>query len=214
MDKSQIQKALEELKSQAKKRNFSQSYDLIINLQNFDPKSAPLDFFVAFPYPKLKKPKIAAFVAQELQEQAQKFCDLVIKESEFSKYAEPQTLKKIARQYDYFLAQANLMPQVAQFFGKVLGSKGKMPNPKLGCVVPPNANLELLTKKLNSNVRLSAKKATNLQCLVGAQSQPEEQVIENILAVYHQALKQLPQEKNNIKNIQIKLTMSKPIKLE
>jgi ribosomal protein L1 len=105
------------------------------------------------------------------------------------------------------------MPKVAQVFGKVLGPKGKMPNPKQGCVVPPNASLEPLIKKLQSTVRLSAKKGTNLQCLVGKEDQPDGEVVENILTVYNSTIKKLPQEKHNIKNIQLKLTMSKPIKI-
>ena len=105
------------------------------------------------------------------------------------------------------------MPKVAQIFGSVLGPKGKMPNPKLGCVVPPNANLEILIKKLQSTVRLSAKKGINLQCLVGKEDQPDEQVIANILAVYSSALRELPQESQNIKNVQLKLTMGKPVKI-
>ena len=67
MDKHAIQKAIEQLKQQ-KKRNFSQSFDLIINLKHFDPKANTLDLFITLPYPKSKKPKIACFVAQELRE--------------------------------------------------------------------------------------------------------------------------------------------------
>jgi large subunit ribosomal protein L1 len=211
LTKEQIQKVIEQLKKE-KKRNFSQSYDLIINLRGVNTKTNPLNFFINLPHPKPKKSKIAAFVAQELTEQADKFCDLIIKETDFPKY-DTKALKKLVGEYDYFIAQANLMPKVAQVFGKVLGPKNKMPNPKLGCVVPPNANLEPLTKKLQSLVKLSAKKATNLQCLVGKEKQVEEQIVDNILEIYNSTLKQLPQEKHNIKNVQLKLTMSKPVKI-
>lgn len=212
MDKEQIQKALEQLKKE-KKRKFSQSYDLIINLKSIDPKTNPLDFVVNLPFPATKKLKVGAFVDRELAEQAGKFCDLVIKETDFSKYNEKKELKRLAKTYNYFVAQANLMPKVAQVFGKALGTKGKMPNPKLGCVIPPNANMELLIKRLNSMVKLSAKKATNLQGLVGKEDQPDNQVIENILMVYQTVLKQLPQERHNIKNVKLKLTMSKAVKI-
>lgn len=211
MKKEEIQKAIEELKK-GKKRNFSQSYDLIINLKGINIKSDPVDFFTNIPNPGSRKSKIAAFVALELVEQAKKHCDLVITEADFPKY-DAKALKKLAREYDYFIAQANLMPKVAQVFGRALGPKGKMPNPKQGCVVPPNANLGPLTERLHSAVRLSAKKGTNLQCLVGKDNQSDEQIIENVITVYNSALKQLPQEKNNIKNVQLKLTMSKPVKL-
>lgn len=212
MDKEKVKKALEEIRKQPKKK-FSQSYDLIINLKNIVIKTNPVDLFVTLPHPKGKKVKIAAFVDQELAEPAGKCCDLAIKESQFADYQDKGKLKKLAEEYHYFLAQASLMPKVAASFGKALGLKGKMPNPKLGCVVPPNANLDILTKKLSRTVRLQAKKGTNLQCMVGKEDQPEEQVIDNVLAVCQAVVKQLPNEMQNVKNISLKLTMGKPVKV-
>ena len=212
MDQEQIKNAITELKKQPKKK-FSQSYDLIINLKDIVVKDAPVDFFVTLHYPKGRPVKTAAFVDPQLAEASSKHCNLTIKETEFIQYTEKKQLKKLAESYDYFIAQANLMPKVAQVFGKALGIKGKMPNPKLGCVVPPNANLEVLNDKLQKTVRLQAKKGTNLQCLVGKESQPENEIIDNILTVYQAAIKHLPNEEQNVKNVSLKLTMSKPVKI-
>ncbi|MEK6950919.1 MAG: 50S ribosomal protein L1 [Nanoarchaeota archaeon] len=212
MDKNDVKTGLDELKQQPK-RNFSQSYDLVINLKNLDIKTNPLDFFVTLPHPRGKNIKIAAFVDQELAESAGKFCDLAIREQEFSQYSPKKIAKKLAEQYDYFVAQASLMPKIAANFGRTLGSRGKMPNPKLGCVVPPTANLEPLTKKLKNTLRLQAKKGLNLQCLIGKENQPEEEIIANILAVHTAVVKQLPNEVQNVKNVALKLTMGKPVKL-
>ena len=209
MNKEDVKKAIEQLKKQPK-RNFSQSYDLIINLKNIVIKTTPVDFFVTLHHSKGKTVKVAAFVDNKMEEEAKKYCDLAINETEFVKYKD-KTLKKLAEDYDYFIAQANLMPKVAAAFGRVLGVKGKMPNPKLGCVVPPSANLEPLVKKLNATARLTAKKGSNLQCMVGKEDQPEEQIIDNILMIYQSTLKKLPNEAQNIKNIHLKLTMGKPI---
>lgn len=214
MDKEQVQNALDELKK-LPKRKFSQSYDLIINLKNIDLKVNPVDLFVALPNPRGMKLKIAAMVDQELAEQANKFCDLTIRENEFAKYsADKKLAKRLASEYDYFIAQANLMPKIAAVFGRFLGTKGKMPNPKAGCVVPANANIELLVKKLNQTIHLTAKKALNLQCLVGKEGQKDEDIVNNILAAYQNVAKHMPQDENqNIKNICLKLTMSKPVKI-
>ena len=138
---------------------------------------------VTLPSPKGRKIKVAAFVDQELSAQAAKFCDLSIKEPDFTKYANKKTAKKLAEDYDYFIAQANLMPKIAANFGRILGTRGKMPNPKLGCVVPPSTNLEPLIKKLNHTVRLQAKKGLNLQCVIGKQDQRDEEIIDNILTI-------------------------------
>ena len=213
MDNEQIQKALQELKKQSK-RKFNQSYDLIINLKDHDVKQNPVDFFVDLHYSKGNKVKIAAFVDQLLAEQANKFCDLVIRDTEFVRYKEDKkAIRKLAQEYDYFIAQANIMPKLAAIFGKALGARGKMPNPKLGCVVPPSANLEPLMKKLVTTVRLNAKKGTNLQCQVGKEDLPEEQIIDNILTIYQAVVKHLPNETHNIKNVLLKTTMGKPVRI-
>lgn len=212
MEKEKILTAIEQLRQQPK-RKFTQSYDIIINLKNVVVKQTPLDLFITIPHFKGKKAKIAAFVDQQLAEQAQKHCDLVIKDTEFSKYADKKTAKKLAEGYDYFIAQVNIMPKVATAFGKFLGARGKMPNPKIGCVVPPNANLELLSKKLQQTIHLEAKKATNLQCIVGKEDQSAEEVAENILTIYNTVLKQVPNEEQNIKDVLLKLTMGKPVKV-
>jgi large subunit ribosomal protein L1 len=212
MNKEQIKKALEEVKKQPK-RKFTQTYDLIINLKNLVIKSNPVDFFATLHYPKGKPIKVAAFVDQQLSEQAEKNCDLVIKEDDYPRYKDPKVMKKLAEEYDYFIAQANMMPKVAASFGKVLGIRGKMPNPKLGCVVPPNASLEPLVKKLNSTVRLLTRKSMNLQCIVGKEDQTDEEIVDNILTVYQTAIKNLPNENQNVKNLALKLTMGKPVKV-
>ena len=105
MDKNSIQKVLDEIKLQPK-RKFIQSYDFIINLANIQTKQNPLDFYVTMHFPKGNKVKVAAFVDQELAEQSKKFCDLTIREVDFQTYSDKKSVKKLANEYDYFIAQA------------------------------------------------------------------------------------------------------------
>ena len=122
MDKEQVLKALTELRAETKKRNFSQSVDLIINLKNINTKSSPVNFFAVLPKPKGKAVKVAAFLGQELTEQGKEVCDLVITEAEFAEYkADPKKIKKMAESYDFFIAQATIMGKMAGTFGKILG---------------------------------------------------------------------------------------------
>lgn len=212
MRKEDIQKALEELEKSSK-RNFAQSYDLIINLKNLIIKQNPLNFFATLHYPIGRSLKIACFVDNQLENEANKFADLTIKESDFAKYKDKKAIKKLAIDYDYFIAQANLMPKVAATFGKVLGARGKMPNPKLGCVIPPNVNLEPLIKQLNSTVHFKARKSTNLQCMIGKEGKPVEEIIDNILTAYNSVIKNLPNHEQNIKNVLLKKSMGAPVKI-
>ena len=215
MDKEQIQSAISKAKDTSKKRNFRQSYDLIINLQGLDPKKQEhqIDSFVTLSHSRGKKIKVCALIGAELEEQAKEVCDFVILSDSFEKYKDKKELKKIANSYDFFIAQANIMPKVATVFGRVFGPRGKMPNPKSGCIVPPNANLKPLYEKLQRTVRASAKTAPLVQCPVGTEDMNPNDIAENALTVYNSLLQVLPNEKHNIKDIYIKLTMGKPIKV-
>ena len=105
------------------------------------------------------------------------------------------------------------MPKVASAFGRVFGPRGKMPNPKSGAVVPPNANLKPLYEKFQRIVRASTKSAPLIQCPIGTEDMNANDIVENALTVYTSLLQVLPNEKHNIKDIYIKLTMGKPVKV-
>ncbi len=215
MDKKKIQEILNKAK-EGPKRNFKQSIDLIINLKGLNLKKPTdqVEFFTQLHFPAGKKKKICAIVGPELKAQSEKVCDKTITIDELPKYADKKVLNKLASEYDYFIAQANFMAKVAAGLGRVLGPKGKMPNPKAGCVVPPNANLQVLYDKLQKTVKVSIKTSFSFKCIVGKEDMPEEQVAENIWAIHDAIVHHLPREKENIKSVLIKLTMGKPVKIE
>lgn len=216
MDKNSISKTLEQLRKDEVKRKFSQSVDLIINLKDLDLKKPEnqVDLFVSLPHFRGKKIKTCAIVGGELLANAKENCDLIISNDQFPKYAgNKKEIKKLAEGYDFFIAQANIMPDIAKIFGSVLGPRKKMPNPKAGCVVPPTANLKLLVEKLQKTIRLQAKTEYSMKCSVGVETMTDEQLSDNLMLVYNSILGALPSEKDNIKNMMLKLTMGKPIKL-
>jgi len=216
MDKTQFKKALDELKKNAEKRKFKQSIDLVINLKDLDVKKTDnhFDLFIALPHATGKKVKVCALTGAELTAQAKNECDFTINNEEFKNYqGNKKAIKKLADSYDFFVAQANVMPEVAKTFGGVLGPKRKMPNPKAGCVAPPNANLNLLMEKLQKTVRVSLKSELSIKVKIGNQEFTDDQLSENAILVYNSIVQRLPSEKNNIKNILLKYTMSKPVKV-
>lgn len=215
MDKKQALEALTKARTDSKKRNFSQTFELILNLKDIDTKKpeGQLDFFVTLHHSSGKDRKVCAFVGPELKDEASKHCDHVILQSEFGKYTKKIDMKKLAKGYDFFIAQANLMATVASAFGKVFGPKGKMPNPKAGCVVPPKTNLEPLMKGLKKMVRVNTKTSPMIQVPIGNESMDDEKILDNLMTVYDQVIHHLPSEENNIKTALVKLTMGKPIQV-
>jgi large subunit ribosomal protein L1 len=214
MEKNDFAHALARAKKDSPKRNFTQSVELIINLKNLDLKqpNQQLDQYIKLPHSRGKKTRIGALVGAELIAQAKGACDVAISQDQFAATAaDKRKLKKMANEIDYFLAQANIMTDVAKHFGRILGPKGKMPNPKAGCVIPPNANVKTAVERLTDLVRVAAKTQLSAKVLVGKENQPDAEVIDNMHAIYTGVLHALPQEANNIKNVLVKLTMGKPV---
>lgn len=203
--KEKLIKALVELR-QGKERKFDQTVDLIVNLQKFDVKKDNVNVFVSVPH-GVKEKKIAGFFETKNENVE------TITPADFKKYSDKKVLKKIVKKFDFFIAQASLMPKVASTFGRVLGPAGKMPSPQMGILmnVDDKAIAEL-KKKINNSVKIRSKEAS-IKLAIGKHSMKNEEIIENALAVYNAILKALPKEKDNVKNIEIKFTMTKPIKI-
>jgi large subunit ribosomal protein L1 len=202
----QLKQALTELRKD-KPRKFDQSVDLMINLQKFDLKKNQLNFFVSVPH-KLKDKKICGFL-----EIKNNLVDTITK-SEFKKYSTKQEVKKLANQYDFFIAQASLMPIVATTFGRALGPTGKMPSPQLGILINvDDKQIKDIIERINTSVKIKIKEAS-VKVSVGKQSMKDEELVENIVAVYNAVLKAMTKGKENIKNIEVKFTMTKPQKIK
>ena len=214
MDKKKILETLKQLREKSSKRNFTQKIDLVLNLRNLNIKNSDenVDLFVNLPHAPGKKLKICALVGKEIEDQAKIF-DKVIKRDEFSNYDNKKELKNLVKEFDYFVAQANLMTDVAKVFGKTLGPRNKMPNPKSGSVITQTSNLSELKLKLEKTVRLKTKNEPILKTYVGNETMKDEDLAENIIAIYDSVIKALPQGEGNLKNMILKLTMSNPIKV-
>jgi len=201
----ELKKALVELRKE-EQRKFNQTLDLIVNLQKFDVKKEAVNIFIQVPN-QIKKKKICAFLTSK-----HKNID-TITEEDFRVYSNKKELKKLEKNYDFFIAQAVLMPKIATVFGRVLGPSGKMPSPQLGIV--PTADdklLDELKEKIDHSVRIRSKEAS-IKLGVGKQSMKDEELLENIMSIYNALLKALPKGLDNIKNIEIKFTMTKPKKI-
>ena len=201
----QIKQAIEELKK-SKGKKFNQTVDLIINLQKFDVRKNQLNLFLRVPH-KIKDKKIAGFL-----ESKNKNID-TITANEFNNYKDKKELKKLVEKYDFFVSQASLMPKVATIFGKILGPAGKMPSPQLGILLNADEKAILeIKEKINNTVKIKIKEAS-IKLPIGKQNMKTEDLAENISYVYKEIIKALPRDKENVKNVEIKFTMTKPEKI-
>jgi len=206
-DEEKFLKAIEKLRTSEKKVNFDQTIDLIINLKEFDVRRSAFNLFIQAPN-KVKNKKIAGFF--------EKKSDLIdtIKKDNFVKFREKKDIKKLIKKYDFFVANAKLMPAVATTFGRILGPAGKMPSPQLGILPSEDENIiKDIINKINSSVRIIVKEPS-IKIGIAKQSLTDEQIMQNAISVYHKILESLPRKKDNVKNVKIKLTMDKPVLVE
>lgn len=201
-----LKSALTELRK-TEKRKFTQTVDLIVNLQKFEVKKNPLNIHIRIPH-KFKDKKIAGFF-----ESRSEYVDTIM-EMDFKKYHDKKKLKNLVKNYDFFIAQAKLMPKVATTFGRVLGPAGKMPSPQLGIVLNADEkSIKDLKEKINTSLRIRAKEAS-IKVAIGKEDMKDEELVENAMNIYNELIKALPREKENIKNVEIKFTMTKPVKIK
>ncbi|HJX50904.1 MAG TPA: hypothetical protein VJ438_05585 [Candidatus Nanoarchaeia archaeon] len=201
----EFQKALTELRKE-KQRKFDQTVDLIINLQKFDVKKTPINLIVNVPH-KIKEKKICAF----LEAENKKFDTIALEQ--FRKYEDKKKIKNLVNKYDFFIAQASIMPKVASTFGRVLGPVGKMPSPQLGIIMKSDEKtLNDIKTKIDNSLKIRVKEPS-LKIAIGKQSMSDKDIIENIMVVYNSMLKALTRDLENIKNLEIKFTMTKPKKI-
>jgi len=214
MEVKEIIDKVKQAREQSSKKKFVQSLDLIITLKGVDLKNQDnkLEIYEKLPAGRgKKKARIGAFVDKDLVTEAIKHCDTVIEKKDFDKWEDPRKIRKLVRSNDYFIAQANVMIDLAKIFGKYLGSQGKMPNPKAGQIVPPKADLKTMTDKLRDTVIIKVKKHPMIQVLVGTEDMKDEDLAKNIKAVLDEVeRKYAPHEK---KDGFLKLTMGKTVRL-
>jgi large subunit ribosomal protein L1 len=213
LDQKAILDAVKSAKENSGKRNFNQSIELIINLKDIDMKSSEgkLQEIVELPYSPEKQNKICIIASGELALKARKAnADLVIERTGLEAFAgKKRELRKIANEYDFFIAEAPLMPLVGKILGPVLGPRGKMPIP-----VPPTADIAGLINKHRKTVIVRMRSQPILQCRVGSEKMKEEEIAENVQAVLRVIEGKLKRGMKNIKLAYIKASMGKPVSIK
>lgn len=216
MEKKEVIEYVKKAREQAKKRNFKQSFDLFISLKHIDlnKPEGKLDLSVTLPHLPGRAPKICALVDKELGVKAKEVCYKTIMKEDFGKYASnPKMIRKIADECDYFIAQGNIMADIATVFGKFLGSRGKMPNPKIGAIIPPNGNVKPIVDKLQKLIVIKTKNTPTLNIRIANEEMADEEVAENIIATIESVEAGLPHKHNQMKAAYIKLTMGPTVKI-
>ena len=202
----EIVEAVKKAKEESKPRNFTQSIDVVINIKDLDVKKPEnrFDEEVFLPNGRGKGIKIAVIADGELAISAKDAgADLVISKADLEELGKDRKqAKKMANEYTFFVAQADMMPQVGRFLGPVLGPRKKMPKP-----VPATVKPDPILERLSNTVKVRIKDQPVIQAIVGSQDMDEELIADNVEAVLGVLDRNLEKGRNQIKSMYVKTTM-------
>jgi len=210
--KDEIARALGELRKSIVKREFAQSIDLVVKLREVDLKKPEnrINETITLPNPPEKSLKICVIASGDLATRAKDAgADMLVSRQDLENLGkDKKAARKLAVDYDFFIAEAPLMPLVGRGLGSFLGPRGKMPTP-----IPPNAPIDQIVSSHRKMVRVRMREQPVLQCRIGTESMPDDKLVENVQAVVSRVEQKLERGFKNIGEILLKATMSKPVKV-
>lgn len=196
-----VQKAL----TSAKKRNFTETVELAINLKDVDlsiPKNR-IQEDIILPNGRGKKIRVCVIGGGELALKAKDVADLVITPEELGAIADDKKqAKKIANSTDYFIAEAPLMAVVGKRLGTVLGPRGKMPKP-----IPPGVDPASMIQTLRKSVTVRTKDRKTFHVPIGTVDMPAEQIADNADVIIKRVSLRLEKGSMNVASAYVKTSM-------
>ena len=214
LDNKTILEAIKQAKAKSGEKKFNQTIDLILDIQEIDMKApeGKIQEVVELPHDTGKPNKVCVvassgdFIVKAKNSQA----DHVLERADLDALnGKKKELRKMASDYDVFIAEAPLMPLVGRILGPVLGPRGKMPIP-----VPPNADITALIKKHRKTVVVRMRNQPIIQVSVGSQQMKDEDLTENTMVVLRVLDGKLKRGLKNVKYAFIKTSMGEPVKIK
>ncbi|MBI5036267.1 50S ribosomal protein L1 [Candidatus Micrarchaeota archaeon] len=206
LDKKAVTEAVAKALSEKSERKFAQSLDLAINFQELDLKKPEnrVNVDVILPHPPKAK-KVAIFADGEIAYKAKEIADQVFSAADIEAMSKEKKKKKQLLGFK-ILAQPNMMASIGKSLGQFLSPRGLLPKP-----LPPGANMKDMVEMTRRSVSLKTKNLPVCQCIVGNEKMPQEEIVENIIAVIEAVEKKV--SAHQIKSVILKTTMGKPVKV-
>ena len=195
----------------SKARKFKESVELSVNLKDIDlsiPKNRIEDDII-LPKGRGKEVKVAVFGSGELALKAKKIVERVIQPNEIEEIAsDKKKAKALASEFNFFIAEAPLMPIIGKRLGAIFAPRGKMPRP-----VPPQMDITSIVKNLRSTIRIRTKDRRTFHLPVGTKDMPMEDLAENIDAAIKKIVSKLEKGKAQLASVYVKTTMGPAYKI-
>lgn len=117
--------------------------------------------------------------------------------------------------FDIAVAVPQMMAKVGRL-GKILGTRGLMPSPKAGTIVPPDQLPRLIRELRLGRVEFRTDKTANVHTVFGKTEFTEQQLLENLTAILDAIVRAKPSAAKGqyIKKVVVTSTMGPSIKLD
>jgi len=210
--KNELIEAINMAKNKAKKRRFKQSIELIISINGLDlrrPENRIVGV-IKLPHKPSKSKKVAIFADGIIAEKAKEAgIDAIISEKELEAISgSKKEGKKLAKAFDFFLAEPKLMAKIGKILGFALGPRGKMPQ-----IVTPATNLKEVIENLRSSVRVNVRNNPMVALSIGDEDMDNDKLADNAMAVINFINSKIIDKNARIKRIYVKTTMGPSIRV-
>ena len=213
IDKKAIVKAIDESKKNSKKRKFNQSIDLILNLVELDLKKpeSRINELIELPHSPRKKTTIVVFATGDLAFRSKDAnVDRVFGKEDLDKLSnDKKSAKKLAKETNFFIAEAPLMSLIGRVLGPSLGPRGKMPTP-----ITHTVAINEIVERHRKTVRMRVRDQMNSQCSIGTEDMSSDLIADNAQTILTRLEGKLPKGLKNIKSVFVKTTMGPLTKIE
>merc|ERR1719433_166135 len=194
-------------KSEEKKRNFIETIELQIGLKDYDTQRDKR-FAGTVKLPHVPRPRLKVCILGDAVhcEQAQKATIPFKSVDDLKKLNKNKKLvKKLAQQFDAFLASQVLIPQIPRLLGPGLNKAGKFPT-----LIVHTDDLEKKINDTRSMVKFQLKKVLCMGAAVGNVGMTPDELRQNCLMAINFLVSLLKKNWNNVKRLHLKSTMGKP----
>jgi len=202
-----IEETIVQAKEDAKERKFTQAVDLIINLRDLDLNQTENRFSAKVKLPANPGESKVCVIGNTLDQDG---AEKKISSDELEELTEDKKrAKELAEDYDFFIAEAPLMPDIGKSLGSVLGPRGKMPEP-----VPVGADISDKISDLKRSVKIEVKERPSIKLKVGSEDMDDQKLADNVRSILNLVEEKLPRGRRNLKEVMVKLTMGPPLAIE
>eukprot|EP00397_Hematodinium_sp_SG-2012_P062440 GEMP01084354.1.p1 GENE.GEMP01084354.1~~GEMP01084354.1.p1 ORF type:complete len:229 (+),score=42.43 GEMP01084354.1:34-687(+) len=189
-----------------KPRKFLETVELQIALKDYDTQRDKR-FSGTVKLPHVPRPRMKVCVLGDAVhcEQAQKAGIPFKSVDDLKKLNKNKKLvKKLAQEFDAFMASQVLIPQIPRLLGPGLNKAGKFPT-----LISHNDNLESKVRDIRSQVKFQLKKVLCMGVAIGNVGMTPEELRMNSLMAINFLVSLLKKNWNNVKKLYIKSTMGK-----